>query len=1038
MKNFDEKRKLTQGKRGMLSLFLIAFLGIQLIFALNVYGQQMITVSGTVTDAQGQPFPGVTVVVKGTTQGTVTNSEGTFSILNVPSNGMLLLSFVGMQSQEIAVNNQSIINVKMKEETIGIEEVVAVAYGTQKKTSMTSSVSTMEGTKVSSIPVTDLSQTIGGRVSGVITKQTVGEPGRDEAAIYIRGVSTTGSSQPLLIVDGIPREFRHLDPNSIESITILKDAAAVAPYGIGGANGVILVTTKRGKSEEAKISYSGYVGFQNPTVLPDYVNGYQYAILRNAAAENVGSSKPYTEEEVQKFKDGSDPDAYPPYYDIWDEIITKNALLHNHSVSIEGGTEKIKYYASGRYQFQNGMWPTTSAENFNMNLNLDAQVTSTTNISINFNGRVGNQQRPPTDNTGQETRRLFEVIGYSHPGIGPVYFSDGSYGSGAATLIFGSGERNIKQTMVFSQVSIEQKIPFISGLTLKGLVAYDPSFSHDKTWTEPLKLSSLDRSQDPPVIVPGIFGITYPTLSEVRSEFSQITYQASFNYNNTFNNHSIGFTGVFEAKDNQSSNLGAGRKRYYLYIDEINMGSSAFSDWTTSGSSSEQRQVGLVYRINYDYKGKYLLESSGRYDGHYYFAPGKRWGFFPSVSAGWRLSEENFLKNKYSWLHNLKIRASVGEVGALAGGGFQYMGSYISSGLSYAINNSGVQALREGSEANPNITWERARKADVGIDLALWDGLFFFEADAFYEKRSNMLVTPDIITPLEYGIGLSQVNEGVMENKGFDLMAGLNYNITKDLNLILNGSVTFARNKLLQVYETASTFENPNRKRTGRPLGTQFGYRSLGYFQEDDFDSEGNLKPEIATQPWGKVYPGDIRYDDVNNDGEININDHVPIGNPSVPGLIYGISPNVSYKNFTLDLFFQGAANVNFYFEREAIWPFWNGMTAYVQNMDYWTPENPNAKHPRITPAPVPNNTQQSSHWMQSVSYLRLKNARFAYDIPPSITQRANIQSAQIFISGHNVITWTGLLDRDPELSHYRGNEYPQQKVISFGLSLTF
>ncbi|MCE7070024.1 MULTISPECIES: TonB-dependent receptor [Dyadobacter] len=990
------------------------------------------SINGRVTDDKGDALPGVSIMIKGRTQGTTTDNDGYYK-LTVPDGPVsLIFSFVGYTSQEVAADKSSI-DIQLTADIKSLTEMVVVGYGVQKKTSVTAAVSTLKGEEVGDIPITNLSNSLGGRLSGVIVKQGSGEPGRDGSSIFIRGISSTGANQPLLIVDNIPRNFQHLDPNTIESFTILKDAAAVAPYGVAGANGVVLVTTKRGKKGTPSLTYNGYVGFQNPTVLPDYASAHQFGLLKNAAAESAGLPKPYTDEELQKFIDGSDTDKYPNH-DVRKELIARNAVITTHNIELSGGAERVSYYASVGYQHQAGMWHATNNNRYNLALNLDANVTNSTKISLNLNGRVQKSLYPSIN-----TARIFELLHYAHPQNGPLFFSNGMNGSYVTGSILNSGYQRDNTTSIYTQLSIEQQIPFIEGLSLKGTIAYDPTTEMSKLWTLPVHLASINTSQKPYVITDGIFGQTKPSLNMSTAKNHQLTYQAGLNYNRSFGKNNIGVLGLFEAKANEFMTLAATRRNYNLAIDEINMGSSSNADMTTSGTSSSARQVGVVYRVTYDYADKYLLEASGRYDGSYFFSPEQRFGFFPAFSAGWRLSEEPFLKGKVRWLDNLKVRASYGEVGALAGSPFQYLSTYNVVGPAYVIGGGAVQAVRERNQANPNITWERARKTDIGLEGTLWRGLLNFEVDYFYEKRSNMLVNPDVVLPLEYGIGLSQVNDGIMDNRGFDLSLGSNYRVSNDLQISLSGNLTYAKNKVLQVFETATTFNNPNRRLTGRPLGTQFGFHSLGFFQVEDFDDAGALKPGIAVQPWGKVQPGDIRYEDLDGDGRINDNDITTIGDPvASPRIIYGISPGVKYKNFNLDMLFQGAGKTNFYYDLDAGWAFFNGMGAFANHMDYWTPENRNASNPRITAAPTTNNTQRSSFWMGNAKYLRLKTVTFSYNIPAAVTKKIRTQSARVYVSAQNLFTWTPLRNFDPEIGNNLGRGYPQQKVTSIGLNITF
>ena len=422
-----------------------------------------ITVSGRVTDASGQPLPGVTVSLPGTTTGTATDIDGKYS-LTVPEGTPLVFSFIGFETQTIAIGERSVIDIVLAEDMTSLDEVVVVGYGTQKKTSVTAAVSSIDGEEISKLPVTNLSNGLGGRLAGVIVRQGSGEPGRDGSNIYIRGISSTGNSQPLLIVDGIPRDFQKLDPNTIESFTVLKDAAAVAPYGVAGANGVILITTKRGKLGSPTLTYNGYVGFQNPTARQKHVTPYDFALLKNLAAQNDGLSIPYNQYALQKFQDGSEPDVFP-VDDIWKELARKNAVLTNHNIEVSGGTDRARYYASFGYQHQQGLWPSTGENRYNLTLNIDANVTNTTTIAFNLNGRVQKNWYPPIG-----TSRIFELIGYSHPARGgPLVYSNGMYGKFIMGSIYNEGYAHENTNAFFSQISVEQELPFISGLSFKVL-----------------------------------------------------------------------------------------------------------------------------------------------------------------------------------------------------------------------------------------------------------------------------------------------------------------------------------------------------------------------------------------------------------------------------------------------------------------------------------------------------------------------------------------------------------------------------------------
>jgi TonB-linked SusC/RagA family outer membrane protein len=986
-----------------------------------------IAIKGKVTDRKtSEPLIGVSVKIKGTNVGASTDVNGNYS-LNAPENGILVFSIIGYISQELPVNGSASIDMTLQEDLQSLNEVVIVGYGTQKRTSVTAAVSSLNGAKIAAVPVANMSNAIGGRLPGLIVRQNSGEPGKDGSNIFIRGVSTTGNSQPLLVVDGIRRAFQNLDPSTIENITVLKDAAAVAPFGIAGANGVILITTKRGKTGMPTITYNSFMGVQNPTVLPELPTAYEYATLKNAASVNVGGKPLYTDPELQKFKDGSDPDAYPNQ-NIYDMLFKKNSPLTTHNIELAGGAERVKYYGSVGYQHQGGIWAPTYQNRFNYTMNIDADVTKTTKISLNINGRE-QVNNAPTVTTG----RLFELVHYASP-IRPVLFSNGESGEYIWNNVFNSGDSRTNTSQMYSQLSIEQELSFIPGLKAKATFAFDPTQTRNKAFRTPSHLWSVNTTTTPYTFIDGIFEQSKPSLSQSMVYSRQLTYQGSLNYDRTFGKSNIGGLVLFEANSNDDLTFGAGRRNYNLSIGELSMGSSSLADMSNFGSSSSARQMGVVYRATYAYDNKYLFEASGRYDGSYYFSADKRFGFFPAFSLGYRLSEEKFMQN-ISWLDNLKIRGSYGEVGAIAGAPFQYLSLYNIYGPGAVLGGGAVQAASEAAESNPNITWERAKKTNIGLEISLWKGLLNLEADYFYERRSNMLTNPIVVVPVEYGIGLSQINAGEMENRGIDLTLSSTYNASK-FNVTVGSNFTFAKNKLLQVYETATTYNNPNRRITGRPLGTRFGYESLGYFQVEDFNN-GKLLPGIATQNWGAVFPGDLRYKDLNGDGKIDNNDIKEIGEADVPQIIYGIFSTVSYKSLSLDVLFQGAGKTNIYGPAGYWHPFNNGRGAYKSNMDYWTPENRNASHTRITPSPTSNNNQASSYLMFNSRYLRLKNINLSYTIPMVLSKKVGVQNARIFVSGQNLLTFTPIINYDPEIINSQALDYPQQRVISAGINLT-
>ncbi|HMH32972.1 MAG TPA: TonB-dependent receptor [Puia sp.] len=1034
------------GFKKFIFLLVILFLGV------IVSAQNKLHVTGVVTNDNGTPLADCSVTVKGNAAGTKTDSKGMFSMDVPDSKSVLVISYVGYQTLEIPVGKTTSFAIKLTSGNASLADVVVVGYGTQKRTSITAAVATINGDEIASQPVADLSNSLGGRATGIIFTQGSGEPGYDGSNILIRGISTTGNAQPLVIVDGIPRNFSQLDPNSIASISILKDAAAVAPYGMGGANGVILITTKKGKTGAPTLTYNAYVGWQNPTRLTKFVNAYQFATLFNAADDNEGAPHAYSDYALQKYKDHSAPDLYPDH-NVLKELITPNTIITNHNLEFSGGAERIKYYAGIGFLSQNGMWGPTKYKRYNLTANIEADATKTTKVNVSLNGRVEDRRFP-----GVSSGSIFYQA-FRTPPNAPLTFSNGLPGSyigrSAYGNIFGSGYTQTVGYTLLNQISIEQQLPFVKGLSVKALVSYDfnpfnptdpgnpfaPITTFNRTWLTPILYYNYDSATNS-YPQSGNDGPAKPQYSESYYQSQAFTYQAYLNYHNNFGKSEVTGLIVLEARNTKSSVFGAGRVNYSVNVPELNNGSSNSTDISNYGYSAESKQKSAVYRVTYGYAGKYLVEASGRYDGNYYFAPNHRFGFFPAFAAGWRLSEEGFIKNKFPWITNLKIRGSYGESGALAGSPFQYLSSYTLYGNASVLNGTTTQGLYENSEANTNITWERAKKTDVGIESNFWNGLLTVEADYFYEKRTDMLFPPTVTVPLEYGVALAQVNSGAMSNRGFELSVGSTRHFSKDLTVSLKTNFTFARNKLLQVFETDATFKNPNRRKTGRPLGTQFGYKAIGYFTQDDFNPDGTLKAGIPTQAFSTtLHPGDIKYADVSSpgggkpDGMITPDDIVPIGHPATPEIIYGIIPSVAYKGFDLSLLFQGASSRDFYM---SVFAFDNSSSAIIDALDYWTPTHPNAVYPRITTQPTPNNTQTSSWWIRNGAYFRLKTGELGYTLPITVIRSIKIQSARFYLSGQNLLTWSKIKNFDPEISSSTGQYYPQQKVISIGLNVTF
>jgi TonB-linked SusC/RagA family outer membrane protein len=1016
-------------------------------------GKATITVKGKVTDrASGEGIPGISVTIKGTGQGTITDGTGNF-VITVADDATLVFSAIGYSTTETPVEGKKNLNIQMQVADKNLGEVVVVGYGSQKKTSLTAAVSTIAAGDIAQKPVVNLTNSLVGRASGIITTQGSGEPGFDGSNILIRGVGSTGSTQPLTIVDGVPRDFSRLDPNSIATISILKDAAAVAPYGVAGANGVILITTKQGKAGKPVLTFDGYVGFQNPTKLPQFVGSYDYALMRNEAAANDFDPNVFaTPAQLELYKNHSEPDIYSDGHPL-QQIIKPNRLINYDNITLSGGNDDIKYFAAIGYTHQDGMWSTTFLNKYNGTLNLTAKATKSTTVGLSVNSYVEDDHFP-----GVAASSIIDQAMRQAPTT-PIYYSNGLWsgyiGQSLIGEIYHSGYALNQNTALYSQLFIEQQLP-VKGLSIKGAISYDDGpdplntgnqTSFDRAYNTPIPfynaVPSSSANGQPITYTSNIQGSSKARFTEETSQNITLTYQGYLNYAGSFGKSDVSGVLVVEDKNVNYETFSASRINYNVNIDELNFGGPLPTDETNSGSSSGQKQIGYVYRLDYTYDKKYSLEGAGRYDGSYLFGPGHRFGFFPAFSGNWRISQESFIKDNFTWIDNLKLRGSWGESGAYpSSGGYNYLNQY-NLGGGGVIGGAATQGIYENLQGNPNITWEKSKKTDVGLEGSLWKGVFGFEVDYFLDNRSNMLVTPNGALPAEYGVGLGQVNGGSMQNHGIDLTLTSFKQFSNDLRLDIKGTFTFARNKLLQDFESPGEYNNPNTRREGRPLNTQFGLKALGYFTDADFvdPNVANpvLKPGIPVPQFGTVRPGDIQYADVNHDGIINGNDQTVIGHPSTPEIIWGLEPHLTYKNFDLDVLFQGSGNSDLELNNYFVFPFQSsGSATQLAFDDHWTPTHTNALYPRLSETPTSNNTQGSSWFIRNTAYIRMKSFELGYTLPHKWTGNT-IKSLRVYVAGQNLFTWLPSTKETIDPDEGGNNEnYFEQRVISIGVNAAF
>ena len=1002
---------------------------------------QTATVSGVVKDDTGEPVIGAGVLVKGTTLGTITDIDGHFSFRADDLNGVLVVSFVGMETQEIPMKGKGTFDIVLKSSNTLLEEVQVVAYGAQKKVTLTGSISSVNTDELLKVPTASIGNMLSGVLSGVSSIQSSGQPGGDDPDVFIRGISTlnTMNAKPLYLVDGVERSFFQIDPNEVENITILKDASSTAVFGVRGANGVIIVTTKRGKEGKAKINASFSYGIQTPTRMPEFVNSYDYATFLNEAYTNDGKDPKFTPEAVEAFRTHSNPIIYPDT--DWMELLFKSSAPQTQgNVNISGGTERVRYFISMGMLDQKGFFKnhdTRYDANFNFNrynyrANLDIDFTKTTLVAINMGGRVEKRNFPRSgDDINQLFRRIYWATPFSGPGIVdgkwikgnsqylPVGLSDG------LGNIYGLGYGSKTTNVVNLDLALTQKLDFITkGLQFKIKVAYNSGYDHTKE-----RATSIESYQ--PWYRKDVTWMEHPAGSDPNEvvyiqdgEAGLISYaesfgksrdwyaEASFDWKRDFDLHHLSALALY----NQS-------KTYYPDSDYPGI---------------PRGYVGLVGRVTYDYDNKYLIEGNVGYNGSENFAPGNRYGFFPAVSGGWVLTQEEFLKDN-PVVNFLKIRASYGIVGNDRyhpyGTGFMdrflYLPNsyFIGSGYQFGTGTSWSPGAYEKSFGNSGLSWEKSAKQNYGIDFSLFNQKLSGSIDYFYEKRTDILAKAST-DPIIHAMSLPVLNLGIVSNKGVELNLKWNHKINS-FRYWTNLNVSYAKNKI--VYQDEVPSEYTYTLKTGHPVGQPFGLKVRGFYYEGMED--------VADHSY-VLKEGDVVYEDLNHDGKIDDNDKTAIGYPSYPLLNAGLTLGFEYKGFDFSMLWVGATKTSRVLEetfRKPLGETYDRSLMSHQFTDRWTPETAaTAKLPRATIDGVKNNYRDSELWVKDASYLRLKNIEIGYNFRLPFMPKIGMEKMRVFMTGYNLLTFDKLKISDPESMSSGVPQYPVMRVINFGLNVSF
>lgn len=1007
---------------------------------------QKVPVSGHIISA-GKPLEGVTVLVKGTSVATTSDSTGFFSIM-APAHGTLVFSHVNVGFKEVAINGHQLLEITMDPMDKSLSDVVVVGYGIQKKATLTGSISTIQGGDMVKSPQADLSNSFAGRVSGVIANNTSGEPGYDGSSLLIRGLATTGSNNVLVVVDGVPGQIgglERLDPNDIDNISILKDGSA-AVYGSRAANGVILITTKRGRMGKPVINYSYNQGFNAPTRLPKMADAPTYAEIVNLIsyydAPTNGMNQVYSDAQIQEFRNGSDPLNYPNTN--WEKLTLKNFALQNrNSLTISGGSESIRYFSSIGTEYQDGLYKNgaTNYHQYNFRSNVDAEVTKGFKVGLYLNGREEDRQYPTTAASG-----IFGSIYRAYP-TSAGYYPNGYPTAGidqvnAALVATDIGGTNVNPTLTFNGIlKASFDIPGVRGLFLDGFFSVDKSGSFDKAFYVPYTVYTYNSTAN--TYTPSIEGGGPNGNAELyESQLNQAltTRNIKLNYIRQFGKHSVNAFVGYEQSSTTYDFFWAQKNDFpTTATPELSQGGTAASDALNGGSSSDNNgnydynRKSVISRLAYNYEEKYLLEGQFRADGSSLFAPGNQWGYFPSVSAGYRISKEDWFAQNVSFINDLKIRASYGVLGDDLIGPYQYFDNFSFNNVFVSDNGSGA-TLQPGLSltklANPNITWETAKKLDVGINAVFLKN-FTLEAIYFRQKRSNILGYPNASIPATSGIVnpyggdlVPAENMDKVNNNGFE--GTLGYNHTGKFSWGVSGNFTYAKNKIIYIDEAAGTL--PYQSQTGRPLNTYLLYKAVGINRTaDDLTSH----PQV---PGAQL--GDLIYEDYNKDSSITYADQIRTKYGNIPQIVYGINAYASYKNFDLSLLFAGQAEVSQYVLPES-GTIGNYFRSWSDNA--WSPSNPNGSYPRVSDRAsdaVSGGEYPNTFWLNNASFLRLKNIQVGYSLPNRTASRMHMQGVRLYVSAFNLFTVTKVKDYDPEGTDGSAQFYPQQKILNVGINV--
>ena len=1039
------------------------------------------TISGVVSDANG-PLPGASVVVKGTTNGTQTDFDGNYTLSGVANNAVLIFSYIGFKTQEVAVNGQSTISVTLEEDASQLEEVVVVGYGTQKKATLTGSVATVGGEALEKSSSPNLGAALAGKVSGLYIDTGQAIPGADTPGIRVRGTNTFNNSSALVVIDGIPdREggISRINPADIESISVLKDASA-AIYGARAANGVILVTTKRGKVGAPSVKLSSTYGLQSFTTTPEMLTGAEYMDLVNVLnvyklpvsqwnAAHAGRGAPFTRtdngevvnptftnDRIQQTAAGSDPWLYPDT-DWMEEVTTTGAPISRQNLQVSGGTESVRYMASLGYMRQDVNFKNAPKgyQQFDLRLNLDAKISKSLNVDIGLYSRQENNRQATRSANG-----IFDDLVRQYPWF-PAFWPSGELGpdiengnNPAVRVTEGPGYIDRGNNFVQSNIGLTYKVPGAEGLEFRGSVSYDKANYEFKQWDRPWTLYTWDGvNRNSSGLTEAERGPVDPSLRQQHTTKTDVTTTLTGSYEKEFGNHYFKLLGGITREQSEQQFFGA-FKRFFLSSDLAELDLGGTEGQSSEGNGYETARLNYFGRLNYTFKNKYLLEFLFRYDGSYLFPKDNRFGFFPGLSAGYVLTEEPFFKNALPFLDYFKLRGSWGQLGNDNVDRFQYLNAYE---LSQTGLESVVTTAYESNVANPNITWETSTSQNIGFDLRTLNNKLTIGFDLYKNSREDILTTPLRTLPEYSGIAAPAVNIGEFENTGYEISLGLNGGDPDGFRYNITFNFSDSNNKLV-FFDEPLLADRPWQRQTGGEIGRPLLYKFDGVFRSQaEIDAETLDYSRVTSQ----LKPGDARVVDISGDGEIGPEDRTRVGGSAFADTQFGWNTSLEYKNIDFSMYWNGAAGGYSMYE----WSFMSGTLANVQREvrdRAWSIDNPNAYGPRLADRGDQWYSGQTDAYLMTRDYFRLKNLEIGYSFDKGIIESIGAENLRISLSGTNLVTFTDF-PFDPEVLQVsndelsgndadnddgvqgvsggrtnNGGSYPMLKTVNVGFQITF